>query len=197
MKLPLRLALVATALGLGAALVWLLFASPRTGVPSSPAPHVDSLAAQPLNAAQNAPSSAPSFKPKVAQDDPADAPQEDVSPLAPELNSDRFPAQHDVDVLHTLLRQYLRRLGRREALPIGNDSDLAKVLGGQNPMKYATLPANHPAFAPDGRLRDRWGTPYFVHPVAPGSFEIRSAGPDHKMFTSDDLIADPTGGSGQ
>jgi hypothetical protein len=71
------------------------------------------------------------------------------------------------------------------------------VLGGQNPMKYATLPANHPAFSPDGRLRDRWGTPYFVHPVAPGSFEIRSAGPDRKMFTSDDLIADPTGGSAQ
>lgn len=197
MKLPLRLALVATALGLGAALVWLLFASPRTGVPSSPAPQVDSRVAQPLNAAQNAPLSAPSFKPKAAQDDPADAPQEDVSPLAPELNSDRYPAQHDVDVLHTLLRQYLRRLGRREALPIGNDSDLAKVLGGQNPMKYATLPANHPAFAPDGRLRDRWGTPYFVHPVAPGSFEIRSAGPDRKLFTSDDLIADPTGGSVQ
>ena len=197
MKLPLRIALVATALGLGAALVWLLFASPRTGVPSSPAPHVDSRAAQPLNAAQNAPLSAPSFKPKAAQDDPADAPQEDVSPLAPELNSDRFPAQHDVDVLHTLLRQYLRRLGRREALPIGNDSDLAKVLGGQNPMKYVTLPANHPAFAPDGRLRDRWGTPYFVHPLAPGSFEIRSSGPDRKMFTSDDLIADPTGGSVQ
>ncbi len=197
MKLPLRIALVASALGLGAALVWLLFASPRTGVGTSSAPQVDSNGAQSLTAAQNAPSSAPSFKPKAAQDDPADAPQEDVSPLAPELNSDRFPAQHDVDVLHTLLRQYLRRLGRREALPIGNDSDLAKVLGGQNPMKYATLPANHPAFSPDGRLRDRWGTPYFVHPVAPGSFEIRSAGPDRKMFTSDDLIADPTGGSAQ
>jgi hypothetical protein len=197
MKLPLRLALVATALGLGAALVWLLFASPRTGVVTSSAPQVDSNAAQSLNAPQNAPLSAPSLKAKAAQDDPADAPQEDVSPLSPELNSDRFPAQHDVDVLHTLLRQYLRRLGRREALPIGNDSDLAKVLGGQNPMKYATLPANHPAFSPDGRLRDRWGTPYFVHPVAPSSFEIRSAGPDRKMFTSDDLIADPTGGSVQ
>jgi len=191
MKLPLRLALLATALGLGIALIWLLMASPRGGVPSSPAPPVES------HAARNSTSSAPSFKPKATEDDPADAPQEDVSPLATELNSDRFPAQHDVDVLHTLLRQYLRRLGRREALPIGNDSDLAKVLGGQNPMKYATLPANHPAFAPDGRLRDRWGTPYFVHPVAPGSFEIRSAGPDRKLFTSDDLIADPTGGSVQ
>ena len=197
MKLPYRLALFATALGLGIALIWLLMASPRGGVPSSPAPQAESHAAQSPPAARNSTSSALSFKPKATEDDPSDAPQEDVSPLAPELNSDRFPAQHDVDVLHTLLRQYLRRLGRREALPIGNDSDLAKVLGGQNPMKYATLPANHPAFAPDGRLRDRWGTPYFVHPVAPGSFEIRSAGPDRKLFTSDDLIADPTGGSVQ
>jgi hypothetical protein len=197
MKLPLRLALLATALGLGAALVWLLMASSRTGVPSFSSPQVDSHAAPSPAVAQTAASSAPSFKPKASQDDPSDAPQEDISPLAPELNSDRFPAQHDVDVLHTLLRQYLRRLGRREALPVGNDSDLAKVLGGENPMKYATLPANHPAFSPDGRLRDRWGTPYFVHPVAPGSFEIRSAGPDRKLFTSDDLIADPNGGSAQ
>ena len=147
MKLPLRLALVATALGLGAALVWLLLASPRGGVPSSSAPQADFNTAQALTSPQTAPSNAPSFKPKTSEDDPVDEPKEDVSPLASELNSDRFPAQHDVDVLHTLLRQYLRRLGRREALPIGNDSDLAKVLGGQNPMKYATLPATHPAFS--------------------------------------------------
>ncbi len=192
MKLPLRLALVATALGLGAALVWLLLASPRTSSPTPDAPQAAAPAAQRLTESP----SIPLPNSKASKDDPSEPP-EDVSPLAVELNSGRFPAQHDVDLLHTLLRQYLRRLGRREALPLGNDSDLAKVLGGQNPMKYASLPPNHPAFAPDGRLRDRWGTPYFVHPLAPGSFEIRSAGPDRKLFTSDDLIADPTGGSVQ
>jgi hypothetical protein len=121
-------------------------------------------------------------------------PSEEVSPLAAELNSLRFPPQHDVDTLHTLLRQYLRRLGNRQGLPLGNDSDLADALKGNNPMKYATLPKNHPAFAPNGRLCDRWGSPYFVHPLAEADFEIRSAGPDRKMFTSDDLVANPAGG---
>jgi hypothetical protein len=97
-----------------------------------------------------------------------------------------------VDTLHTLLRQYLRRLGPKQGLPIGDDSDLAKVLKGQNPMKYASLPADHPALALSGRLCDRWGTPYFVHAVGVSDFEIRSAGPDRKMFTADDLVADPT-----
>jgi hypothetical protein len=117
---------------------------------------------------------------------------EPPSPLAAELHSLKHPPQHDVDTLHALLRQYLRRLGQRQGLPIGNDSDLATVLKGQNPMKYASIPPDHPAFAPSGRLCDRWGTPYFVHPVAEGDFEIRSAGPDRKMFTADDLVADPT-----
>jgi len=125
----------------------------------------------------------------------SDEAAEEVSPLAAELNSSRFPPQHDVDTLHALLRQHLRRLGRREGLPIGNDSDLAAVLKGQNPMKYAALPINHPAFGSNGRLCDRWGSPYFVHPVAEADFEIRSAGPDRKMFTPDDLIADPAGES--
>jgi hypothetical protein len=122
---------------------------------------------------------------------------DEVSPLAVELNSPQFTPQHDVDVLHTLLRQYLRRLGHREGLPIGNDSDLAKVLRGDNPMKYAALPPNHPAISREARLVDRWGNPYFVHPVAENSFEVRSAGPDGRLFTSDDILADPTGGTTQ
>jgi hypothetical protein len=134
--------------------------------------------------------------PQDAQQDPSE-PTEGTSPLASELNSSRFPAQHDVDTLHTLVRQYLRRLGNREGPPIGNDTDLAAALKGDNPMKYATLPKNHPAFASGGRLCDRWGSPYFVHPIGEADFEIRSAGPDRKMFTADDLIADPTGAEGR
>ena len=128
--------------------------------------------------------------------DPSE-PTEGTAPLATELNSSRFPPQHDVDTLHTLLRQYLRRLGNRQGLPIGNDTDLAAALRGDNPMKYATLPKNHPAFGSGGRLCDRWGSPYFVHPLGEADFEIRSAGPDRKMFTADDLIADPTGAEGR
>jgi hypothetical protein len=79
----------------------------------------------------------------------------------------------------------------RQGHPIGNDSDLARALTGHNPMKLAILPPSHPALTADGRLRDRWGTPYFIHPRGYGAFEIRSAGPDRKLFTADDLIENP------
>jgi hypothetical protein len=79
----------------------------------------------------------------------------------------------------------------RQGHPIGNDSDLASALTGRNPMHLAILPPNHPALTPDGHLRDRWGTPYFIHPRGHLAFEIRSAGPDRKLFTADDLIENP------
>lgn len=115
------------------------------------------------------------------------------SPLAAELNAPGFDAQHDVATLHSLLRQYQHLLRGRQGYPIGNDSDLAHVLTGHNPMKLVVLPADHPALAANGRLQDRWGTPYFIHPRGRGAFEIRSAGPDHKLFTADDLIQNPGG----
>lgn len=74
--------------------------------------------------------------------------------------------------------------------PIGDDRDLARALLGRNRDGLAFLTADSPAYDPTtGHLRDRWGTPYFVHPRAPRDFEIRSAGPDKKLFTDDDLVA--------
>ena len=39
-----------------------------------------------------------------------------------------------------------------------------------------------------GELVDRWGTPVFFHALARDQMEIRSAGPDRKMWTSDDIV---------
>jgi len=112
------------------------------------------------------------------------------SHLAGELNAPGFDAQHDVATLHAMLREYLRVLHGQQARALGNDSDLAHALTGHNPMHFVILPPTHPALA-DGRLRDRWGTPYFIHPRGRGAFEIRSAGPDRKLFTADDVIENP------
>ena len=111
--------------------------------------------------------------------------------LAEQLNAPSGNGTQDVQTLHALLRAYLRLLHSRQGFPVGNDSDLARVLTGKNPMKLVILPPNHPAISSDGRLRDRWGTPYFIHPKGNNAFDIRSAGPDRKMFTEDDCVADP------
>jgi hypothetical protein len=113
------------------------------------------------------------------------------SPLAAQLNAPGGDATHDVETLHALLKQYLHHLGRRQGLPIGNDSDLARALTGHNPMKLVVIPKDHGAISPDGRLRDRWGTPYFIHPRGHSVFEIRSAGADGRIFTSDDVVENP------
>lgn len=113
------------------------------------------------------------------------------SPLAAELNSAAHGPEEDVEILFNLLRQYQRRLRKKQGPPIGDDIDLARAMTGRNPMKAVIIPANHPALTADGHLRDRWGTPYFIHPRGYGAFEIRSAGPDRKLFTGDDLVANP------
>lgn len=107
--------------------------------------------------------------------------------LADELNAGGDPAR-DVVILHRLLTLYQRALHGRQGSPVGDDSDLARVLKGGNPMKQVFIPAGHPALAADGHLVDRWGTPYQVHPRGREAFEVRSAGPDRQMFTADDLV---------
>jgi hypothetical protein len=146
------------------------------------------------------PATVPSVALETSPPEPPDPEQEPDdartagSPVAADFNAPDGNAARDVEALHTMLRQYLRHLRRRPARPIGDDSDLAYVLTGHNPMKLVVLPPNHPALSEDGRLRDRWGTPYFIHHRGKGAFEIRSAGPDRKLFTPDDEVANPVAG---
>ena len=41
---------------------------------------------------------------------------------------------------------------------------------------------------PNGELVDSWGTPFFFHQLSSMDLEIRSAGPDRIMWTTDDLV---------
>ena len=113
------------------------------------------------------------------------------SPIAAKLNAADSSPQQDVDTLHELVLQYLHNMRHPNALPIGDSIDLARALTGHNPMHFVVIPPQHPAISSDGRLLDRWGTSYFVHPVGGGVIDIHSAGPDKKLFTVDDLIANP------
>jgi hypothetical protein len=176
-KISISLAFVATVLGL-------LKFWPSSMPPSTPAPSPVSV----LRTAESTPK--PLHLSTTTESDSRKA----GSPLAAELNSPSYDARHDVATLHTMLRQYLRITQRRPGPPIGNDSDLARAFTGHNPMKLVVLPASHPALTPDGRLRDRWETPYFIHPRGHLAFEIRSAGPDLKLFTADDLVENPEPG---
>jgi len=106
MKAYVRLVLILSVFVLSAALVWLLL------------PHDSSVPAAQAQGKQevsNEPAAGPEPKMTIPKGagftSEASDPAEDFSPLAPELNSSQFSPQHDVDVLHTLLRQYCAALG--------------------------------------------------------------------------------------
>ena len=109
-------------------------------------------------------------------------------PLA-RLHSPDTDGKVDVSALQATLTGLAQSL-QGDLPPIGDDRDLARALLGRNRDGLAFLPADSPAYdSATGHLKDRWGTPYFVHPRGPRDFEIRSAGPDKKLFSPDDLVA--------
>ncbi len=111
------------------------------------------------------------------------------TPLAAELHRPERSVQEDVDTLRQIVAQYFEALQRRTGPPIGNDTDLARVLQGRNPLRLVVVPASHPMFAADGRMIDRFGTPYHIHARSSTAIDIRSAGPDRKLFTADDAVS--------
>ncbi len=122
---------------------------------------------------------------------PASAPPAAMDPhlreLGFSLNSPDHEPQQDLEILHELLALHQRAAGSH---PSGDNADIAAALVGQGP-EGVFLPRTAPALR-DGQLIDRWGTPYWFHPVAANVTEIRSAGPDRQLFTGDDLVVNPS-----
>lgn len=111
------------------------------------------------------------------------------SPLAAKLNAPGQTPEADVRVVRELIGQYLSAMQGKPGRPIGDNADLTRALAGNNRLKLVVVPPGHPAIGASGRMLDRWGTPYHVHPEGGGHFGVRSAGPDRKLFTTDDVIA--------
>jgi hypothetical protein len=74
--------------------------------------------------------------------------------------------------------------------PLGDNEDITKAMTGGNRYENVSIPTND-ARVVDGKIVDRWGTPYFFHNRAPDAIDVRSAGPDRTMFTADDVTNSP------
>ena len=70
--------------------------------------------------------------------------------------------------------------------PIGSNAEITAALLGNNlkQIKLEVPAGSH--MNGEGQMCDRWGTPYFFHQVSKTEMEIRSAGPDRRMWTGDD-----------
>jgi hypothetical protein len=113
-------------------------------------------------------------------------PEDEPSHLADELHSPERTAVDDLGVVMNLFTEYRIRF---RGFPVGEDNaTFVNALTGRNPSRLAFLPPKHAAIDAQGQLLDRWGKPFFFHLLGRDALEIRSAGPDQKLYTADDLV---------
>jgi hypothetical protein len=107
--------------------------------------------------------------------------------LADALNAPNKTVQDDLGVLNQFMDLYRRAF--KSGNPIGENMDVtAHLTGTANPKQPGRVfPPKHNAIR-QGLLVDRWGTPYCFHPINAFKMEIRSAGPDRSLYTSDDVV---------
>jgi len=91
----------------------------------------------------------------------------------------------DLENVRLMFRDYRSVMGEN---PVGSNAEIMKSVMGGNPKQAQLGPQGGQGINGNGELVDRWGTPYFFHQVSATTMEIRSAGPDKVMYTSDDLV---------
>ena len=96
--------------------------------------------------------------------------------------------EEDLVALSDLTTNYLQSVPDPRRPALGFNEDLALVLTDRDALGDSALPLTHPALIAN-RLVDRWGTPWQVHPLAADSIQLRSAGPDRRLYTADDLVS--------
>ena len=91
------------------------------------------------------------------------------------------------DKIGLMLRDYRSLTGEN---PVGTNAEMMQAIMGGNPKGAQLGPPEGQQLNASGELIDRWGTPYFFHQLGKDLMEIRSAGPDRRMWNDDDLVID-------
>jgi len=101
--------------------------------------------------------------------------------------------ENDLTLMARLMENSLLLLKSAAHRPLSANEDWADLFRGKNAAREEFLPAQHVALNVKGQLIDRWQTPLFFHALGGGRYEIRSAGPDGKLWTDDDLQRNANG----
>jgi len=110
--------------------------------------------------------------------------------LADNLNAPANTLRQDVSIVCSMLAAW-RSIYRKSGNPVGNNQDLVRAFLGDNPNGVIFLRPDNPAINKKGELCDRYGHPFFFHAESGTHMEVRSAGPDGVLFTSDDVYFTP------
>lgn len=191
-------ALPIAALVLVAVAAYFLFRSPTPPTPAgAPVPASEAMPGQPApmanpaagaagttTAAEMAPATPPS--PAAPTNLPPSAPV--VAGTAPEAAA---PPGVPPEILVQNVRRAIRHYGAEfGGNPVGTNPEITAQLAGKNPkgINFINADAGMRVNA-QGEMVDSWGTPLFFHQLSGTDTEVRSAGPDKVMWTSDDLVS--------
>ncbi len=72
--------------------------------------------------------------------------------------------------------------------PVGSNKEITRALLGDNERGTKFVDPSTVTLNAKGEMLDAWGHPYFFHAMSGKLMEIRSAGPDGRIFTADDLV---------
>lgn len=115
---------------------------------------------------------------------PPAAADEDAPPLAPEVPLPADPAE-DLEHVGMTVRDFRAAVGEN---PVGTNAEITAALLGDN-VKQVKMPVPPGSKVnAGGEMIDRWGSPYFFHQLSAKEMEIRSAGPDLRLWTKDDGV---------
>ncbi|NUN02602.1 MAG: hypothetical protein HUU41_15940 [Bryobacteraceae bacterium] len=127
-------------------------------------------------------------KPVVPPPKPLALASVEEPPPGPELGEldSGLPPTTVMENVRSVFRQYVLRFQEN---PVGDNAEITEALRGGNPKQVNFLqPEDGMRVNSQGQLVDNWGTPFFFHSLSRSEMEIRSAGPDQKLWTVDDLV---------
>jgi hypothetical protein len=173
-------------------------ASPSVPTSNSSGPGVGKAPTVPMEKPTDAPSA--STKPATSADLPAPRPtapmpspvaSQPPAPVVPPTQTppvtgpiDREVVLETLENVHFALRDYRAALGGN---PVGTNAEVTAALLGDNPKQMKLPLPEKSRINGAGELCDPWGTPYFFHQISATKMEVRSAGPDQKLWTGDDI----------
>jgi hypothetical protein len=98
------------------------------------------------------------------------------------------PAKDDLILMARAISSFLIIDKQATGRPLSANEEWSAALRGKRPGTEPWFSETSPALDSQRRLIDRWQTPLHFHALGHKQWEIRSAGPDRKLWTEDDLM---------
>ncbi len=122
--------------------------------------------------------------PVAAPESPLEIPR--MIALAETLNDPDASVEDDLAVIDAILQHYRRSLRR---MPAGGlNEEIVAGLRGRNERRLVYIGPDNARLNENGELLDRFGEPYYFHPVSDQLIEVRSRGADRTLWTDDDVV---------